>query len=68
MPEESTTPDLVELWQQANKAFNERDLDAVMRFWAPDAVLDVTRTLGIAERGRAAYAACTRTGLLLMRS
>jgi ketosteroid isomerase-like protein len=54
MPEESTTPDLFEVWRQANNAFNERDLDAVMRFYARDAVLDAGRTLGIVERGREA--------------
>jgi ketosteroid isomerase-like protein len=52
MADESATPDLVELWQEANKSFNERDLDAAVRFYAPDAVLDATRTIGSALRGR----------------
>jgi ketosteroid isomerase-like protein len=54
MPEESTTPDLVELVRSAFEAYNRRDLDAVMPFFAPDAVLDATRTLGIAPHGRVA--------------
>jgi ketosteroid isomerase-like protein len=38
MSEESTTPDLVELTRLAFKAANQRDIDAVMSFFAPDAV------------------------------
>jgi ketosteroid isomerase-like protein len=52
--EESTTPDLVQLWQQRCEAFNRRDLDATLWFYAPDAVLDVTRTVGITAEGSAA--------------
>jgi len=37
--EEHTTPDLVELSRQANDAFNRRDLDALMRLFATDAVM-----------------------------
>ena len=40
MPAESTTPDPVELTRLAFEAVNERDIDAVMSFFAPDAVLD----------------------------
>jgi ketosteroid isomerase-like protein len=40
MPEESTTPDLVELVRVVTDAADRRDLDAVMRFFAPDAVWD----------------------------
>jgi ketosteroid isomerase-like protein len=39
MPEESTTPDLEELWRRLLDALNSRDFDAVMNFYAPDAVL-----------------------------
>jgi ketosteroid isomerase-like protein len=39
MPEESTTPDLVELAHQLVDAVNQRDFDAVESFYAPDAVL-----------------------------
>jgi ketosteroid isomerase-like protein len=38
MPDESTTPDLLELWQQANEAAMRRDFDAMMRLFAADAV------------------------------
>jgi ketosteroid isomerase-like protein len=40
MPEESTTPDPVALTRRAFEAVNQRDIDAVMSFFAPDAVLD----------------------------
>ena len=40
MNEESTTPDLVELTQLVFEAANQRDIDAIMSFVAPDAVLD----------------------------
>jgi ketosteroid isomerase-like protein len=52
MPEETTTPGLVELTRQAYEAASRRDLDGVMSFFAPEAVLDV-EGLGIFE-GRAA--------------
>ncbi len=38
MPVESTTPDPVELTRLAFEAANQRDIDAVMSFFAPDAV------------------------------
>jgi ketosteroid isomerase-like protein len=40
MPEQTTTPDPVELTRLAFEAVNQRDLDAVMGFFAPDAVFD----------------------------
>jgi ketosteroid isomerase-like protein len=40
MSEESTTPDLVERWRKIGDAYARRDLDAVMRSYAPDAVWD----------------------------
>jgi ketosteroid isomerase-like protein len=40
MPEEATMPDPVELTRRAFVAVNQGDLDAVMSFFAPDAVLD----------------------------
>jgi ketosteroid isomerase-like protein len=40
MPEESTTPDLVERWRRVVDALNSGDFDAVMSFYAPDAVLE----------------------------
>ena len=38
MPEESTTPDLVELTRRLLEAVNRRDFDAAMGFFATDAV------------------------------
>jgi ketosteroid isomerase-like protein len=53
MSEESTTPDLAELTRLAFEAVNQRDIDAVMSFFAPDAVLDGRAAGGLYE-GRAA--------------
>ena len=53
MPEESTTPDPVELTRRAFEAVNQRDIDAVVRFFAPDGVLDGRAAGGLYE-GRAA--------------
>ena len=50
--EESTTPDLVKLGQRLTDAINARDFDAVISFYAPDAVFDQP-TFGVFE-GRAA--------------
>jgi ketosteroid isomerase-like protein len=54
MPEESTTPDLVELVRGSAEAANRRDVDALVAFYAPDAFIDGTRTIGGLWRGRAA--------------
>jgi ketosteroid isomerase-like protein len=43
MPEESTTHDLVELLRRNLDAVDRADLDAVMGFWAPDAVWDFSQ-------------------------
>jgi len=40
MPEESTTPDLVELTRRAYEATSRHDIDALMRFYAPNTVWD----------------------------
>ena len=40
MPEEATTPDLLELTRLAFEAANRRDLDAVISFYASDAVFE----------------------------
>jgi ketosteroid isomerase-like protein len=40
MAEESTTPDLVERWQETADAYARRDIHTMMRFYAPDAVWD----------------------------
>ena len=42
MPDESTTPHLVALTRRALEAANSHDLDAVMSFYAPDAVWDLS--------------------------
>jgi ketosteroid isomerase-like protein len=42
MPEESTTPDLMELQNRFTEAAHRRDLDAIMAFYAPDAVYDMS--------------------------
>jgi ketosteroid isomerase-like protein len=42
MPEESTTPDLVELSYRRLDAVNRRDLEAVVSFFAADAVWDMS--------------------------
>jgi ketosteroid isomerase-like protein len=54
MSEESTTPGPVGLVRRVVEAANARELDALMRLYAPNAVLDVTRTIGIAPQGWAA--------------
>jgi ketosteroid isomerase-like protein len=46
--EESTTPDLVELGRGLYEAVNRRDFDAVMSFFAPDAVWE-SENLGTFE-------------------
>jgi hypothetical protein len=38
--EKSTTPDLVELGSRFLEAANRRDFDAIMSFFAPDAVME----------------------------
>ena len=51
MREESATPDLMELSRRAFAAVNRGDLDALMSFYAPEALLDVTRELGSELQG-----------------
>jgi ketosteroid isomerase-like protein len=46
MPEESTTPNLAELFSQGFEALDRRDFDAIMSHYAPEAVFDVS-ALGI---------------------
>jgi ketosteroid isomerase-like protein len=53
MSEESPTPDLVELTRLAFEAANQRDVDVVMSFFAPDAVF-AGRALGDLFEGQAA--------------
>jgi ketosteroid isomerase-like protein len=42
MSAESTTPDLVERQKRLTDAANRRDLDALMTFYAPDAIYDMS--------------------------
>jgi ketosteroid isomerase-like protein len=53
MPEEATTPDLVELTWRVLEAANRRDLDALMSSFTEDAVFD-GRAAGAFFEGRAA--------------
>jgi ketosteroid isomerase-like protein len=53
MPEESTTPDLVELTRRWFEAANRRDLDAAQTFLVPDAVWEAV-SLGTSFEGIAA--------------
>jgi ketosteroid isomerase-like protein len=53
MSEESTTPDLVALWQESADAADRRDFDAAMRYFAADALWEV-RPLGSTFEGAAA--------------
>jgi ketosteroid isomerase-like protein len=50
MSEESTTPDLMELQRRVTDAANRRDLDAIMAFYAPHCVYDMSPTgMGVFE-------------------
>jgi hypothetical protein len=42
MPEQSTTPDLVELTRRSLKAATQGDIGPLMSFFAPDAVYDLS--------------------------
>jgi ketosteroid isomerase-like protein len=53
MPERSTTPDVVELVRRVAEAANRLDFDAVMSFYAPDAVWE-GRASGMTFEGRTA--------------
>jgi ketosteroid isomerase-like protein len=47
MPEESTTPDLVELTRRGIEAANRGDFDAMLHTYAPDAVWDMNPLGGL---------------------
>jgi uncharacterized protein (TIGR02246 family) len=49
MADESTTPDLVERVRRLLEAANRRDLDAVLSFFAPNAVWETVGGLGTFE-------------------
>jgi ketosteroid isomerase-like protein len=52
MPEELTTPDLVEGSRRLNEAFNRGDFDAVLAMYTPDAVWDGSPMDGEVVEGR----------------
>jgi ketosteroid isomerase-like protein len=54
MSEKSATSDLLDLVRGTFEPSNRRDVDALMAFFAPGALLGATRTAGVAPRGRAA--------------
>jgi ketosteroid isomerase-like protein len=47
MPEESTSPDLVELGRVLFEAANRKDFDAILSFYAPEAVWDMNPLGGL---------------------
>jgi ketosteroid isomerase-like protein len=49
MRQESTTPDLVERQKRLTEAANRRDLDAMMVFYTPDGVYDMSMGMGTFE-------------------
>jgi ketosteroid isomerase-like protein len=49
MREESTTPDLLDVSRRATEAANTQDVDALMSFYAPDAVWEAMTGLGTHE-------------------
>jgi ketosteroid isomerase-like protein len=53
MPEESATPNVVELTRRLDEAANRRDVDAMMSFYAPDAAVESVG-LGTSFEGRTA--------------
>jgi ketosteroid isomerase-like protein len=57
MAEESTSPDLIELMRRGFEAISTGDLDEALRFLTHDAVVDMTRTIGVVVRGRDALRA-----------
>src|SRR5271156_887435 len=62
MPDESTTPDLVELQKRLTAAPNRGDVDAIVAFYAPDAVYDMSPVgMGVFE-GQGRRVASLRTG------
>ena len=49
MSEESTTPDLVDVFRRVDEAMNRNDIDEVMSFFAADAVFEPAEILGALE-------------------
>jgi ketosteroid isomerase-like protein len=57
MSEESTTRDLIELMRRGYLALSAGDLDGALRLLTHDAVVDMTRTVGLVVQGRDALRA-----------
>ena len=57
MADESTIPDLVELMRRGSEAISTGDLYEALRFLTHDAVVDMTRTVGVVVHGRDALRA-----------
>jgi ketosteroid isomerase-like protein len=54
MSEESMAPDPLELLLASRDLTTRRGIEATVRLYAPDAVIDASRTLGLIFRGREA--------------
>jgi ketosteroid isomerase-like protein len=67
MPEESTTPDLVELPRSFAEAAKRRDFDAMLSPFVPDAVWEAA-PLGVSFEGVAAIRGFLKTGSAPMKS
>jgi ketosteroid isomerase-like protein len=57
MSEQSTTPDLVELMRRGYEVLSAGDLEDALRLLTNDAVVDMTRTVGVVVHGRDALRA-----------
>lgn len=57
MTKKSTTPNLIELMRRGFEAISTGDLDQALRFLTHDAVVDMTRTVGVVVHGRDAVRA-----------
>jgi hypothetical protein len=69
MPDESTTPDLLELMRSlAEEAASEEDFDTADSYYAPDAVWNSSRTGVGSFEGAAAIRVSSRTGVVVTRS
>jgi ketosteroid isomerase-like protein len=62
MPEESRTPDLVELVRRCFEAISAADLDEAQRVLTHDAVVDMRRTAGVVVHGLDAIRASRKIG------
>jgi hypothetical protein len=68
MPEESTIPDLVERTRAIWVAVNRQDWDAVLSFFAPNAIWACPKWVWVPSRDQLRFAASGRTVRAVMRS